>query len=57
MSIVAKAIAQSDRAERFLSSAELTTIATFLQPRECAPSARLRELAENQQKKNLVDER
>ena len=31
MSIVAKVIAQSDRAERFLSSAELTQLQDFFQ--------------------------
>ena len=53
MSIVAKAIAQSDRAERFLSSAELTQLQDFFNQGNVRISA-AQKLAENQQK--IVDE-
>jgi allophycocyanin-B len=53
MSIVAKAIAQSDRAERFLSSAELTQLQDFFSQGSVRISA-AQKLAENQQK--IVDQ-
>jgi allophycocyanin-B len=53
MSIVAKAIAQSDRAERFLSSAELTQLQDFFSQGNVRISA-AQKLAANQQK--IVDE-
>jgi allophycocyanin-B len=52
MSIVAKAIAQSDRAERFLSSAELTQLQDFFSQGNVRISA-AQKLAANQQK--IVD--
>ncbi|MGP1386965.1 MAG: allophycocyanin subunit alpha-B [Thainema sp.] len=53
MSIVAKAIAQSDRADRFLSSAELTQLQDFFTKGNIRISA-AQKLADNQQK--IVDE-
>ncbi|MGB3492478.1 MAG: allophycocyanin subunit alpha-B [Elainellaceae cyanobacterium] len=49
MSIVAKVIAQSDRAERFLSSAELTQLQDFFNNGNVRISA-AQKLADNQQK-------
>ncbi|MDB9527674.1 allophycocyanin [Oscillatoria sp. CS-180] len=53
MSIVAKVIAQSDRANRFLSSAELNQLQDFFNDGTARISA-AQKLAENQQK--IVDE-
>lgn len=53
MSIVAKVIAQSDRANRFLSNAELTQLQDFFNNGSLRISAS-QKLAENQQK--IVDE-
>lgn len=53
MSIVAKAIAQSDRADRFLSSAELTQLQDFFSRGNVRISA-AQKLAVNQQK--IVDQ-
>lgn len=53
MSIVAKVIAQSDRAERFLGSAELTQLQDFFNDSGARISA-AQKLAANQQK--IVDE-
>ncbi|MEM1307915.1 MAG: allophycocyanin [Cyanobacteria bacterium P01_H01_bin.153] len=53
MSIVSKVIAQSDRADRFLSSAEITQLQDFFNTGTTRISA-AQKLAENQQK--LVDE-
>ena len=53
MSIVAKVIAQSDRAERFLSSAELTQLQDFFSNGSTRISA-AQKLAANQQK--IVEE-
>jgi allophycocyanin-B len=53
MSIVAKAIAQSDRADRFLSSAELTQLQDFFTKGNVRIST-AQKLADNQQK--IVDE-
>lgn len=53
MSIVAKVIAQSDRSERFLSSAELTQLQDFFSSSNVRLSA-AQKLAANEQK--IVDE-
>ncbi|MBE9064365.1 allophycocyanin subunit alpha-B [cf. Phormidesmis sp. LEGE 11477] len=53
MSIVAKAIAQSDRADRFLGSSELTQLQDFFSNSSARISA-AQKLAANQQK--IVDE-